>query len=105
MYTWCILGVSNVDTEFDMHTNSEVTQWGNGLAIRLNKTIAEAASLARGSKVTIEVDKNGVHICAVKPQRRLALPISEAVLLRGISPELAHSDELAIPLKLELGEE
>ena len=88
-----------------MISNIEVSQWGNGLAVRLNKAIVEAAHLTKGSKVSIEVDENGIHIRPTKPSKgRFTFPKSESQLLKGLTPELAHCDELAQPLLSEMGE-
>ena len=88
-----------------MKTNSEVSQWGNSLAVRLNRSVIEAANLTKGCKVQIEVDKAGVHITPVVPKKtRLRLPISEVSLLAKITPELAHADELTQPLSIEVGD-
>jgi len=88
-----------------MRTNSEISQWGNGLAVRLNRSVIDAANLTKGCKVQIEVDKTGVHIRPIKVKKtRLRLPFSEASLLAKITPELAHADELAQPLSGEVGD-
>ncbi|MEE8056716.1 MAG: MazF family transcriptional regulator [Pseudomonadales bacterium] len=88
-----------------MQINSVISQWGNGLAVRLNSTIIEAAHLAKGSKVSITVDKNGVHIQPFEPKKvGLRLPLSEDSLIADITPSLAHADELAQPLASEVGE-
>lgn len=87
-----------------MNVNSKISQWGNGLAVRLNRTIVEAAHLSKGSKIKIEVDKNGIHIRPVKPiKTRLRLSLSEDTLLADMTPKLAHADELAQPLSAEVG--
>jgi len=77
---------------------SEVSQWGNGLAVRINRTLAHAANLKKGTKINIEIDEQGLHIQRIEPAAqtaKLALPFSEADLLEGITPYLAHTDELA----------
>ena len=88
-----------------MLTKSEISQWGNGLAVRLNRSVIDAANLTKGCKVQIKVDKTGVHISPIKAKKtRLRLPFSEASLLATITPELAHADELAQPLSAEVGD-
>lgn len=86
-----------------MRTNSEISQWGNGLAVRLNRSVIDAANLTKGCKVQIEVDKAGVHITPVVPRKtKLRLPLSEISLLAKITPDLAHADELTQPLSVEV---
>lgn len=77
----------------------------NGLAVRLNRSIAQSLHLAKGTKVNIEVDKKGIHITPIKTRKSsIKLPFSEDALLADITPHLSHTDELAIPLLSEVGE-
>lgn len=88
-----------------MHTNSEIRQWGNGLAVRLNKTIIEAANLSKGSKIEIRVDEEGIHIRPAKEEtKRLTLPFSEKDLIADLGPAEHHSELLTSPTPKELGD-
>lgn len=85
---------------------SEIKRWGNSAAIRLPRGILAAARLDVSSPVTVLVEGRKIIIEATgEPlQKRLALPFSEADLVRGLSPETAHADELARPGGAEIGD-
>jgi antitoxin MazE len=58
-----------------------VGRWGNNLAVRLPGDIVQAAGLAEGERVDIEVRDSEIVI------RRAALRFTLAELFRGKSPE------------------
>lgn len=46
-----------------MHrTNSHISTWGNGLALRLTKPMAKAAGVSEGSPVTVSVEPGRIVI-------------------------------------------
>jgi len=42
--------------------NTKVQQWGNSLAVRIPKRVAEALDLREGSSVTVTPSKDGIYI-------------------------------------------
>lgn len=48
-----------------------VTQWGNGLAVRLNKAVASAAGVRDGTPVRISVQAGRIIVEAVDRQATL----------------------------------
>ena len=86
---------------------SEIKRWGNSAAIRLPSGILAAAKLEVSSPVTVVVEGQRIIIEATgEPSRKhLALPFSEADLVRGLNPATAHADELARPGGAEIGDE
>ena len=87
-----------------MEIETEIKKWGNSLALRLSGAMAEMPSFAVGTKVRVGISKEGLVIKkAVNQQKKLCLPYSEKSLLKGLSPEAAHADELAAISQTELG--
>jgi len=86
---------------------SEIKRWGNSAAIRLPARILAEARLEVSSPVTLAVDGRKIIIEATADvaEQRLELPFSEADLIRGLNPETAHADELALPSATEIGNE
>ncbi len=65
--------------------NSAIRKWGNSIAVRLPKVVAEEVSLRSGSPVTIEARDGRVLVTPVrKPAYRLAS------LVRGITKTNRH---------------
>ena len=65
----------------------QVQKWGNSLAVRVPKAIAEDAGFSVGEKLEIEVDPRGV----VRMQRPAEVP-SLAELVAQITPENRYSE-------------
>jgi antitoxin MazE len=68
-----------------MTTN--VQQWGNSLALRIPKALAEMSDLEKGSSVELSV-KNGQLV--VKPVKEVALSLDE--LVAGITTKNRHAE-------------
>ena len=85
---------------------SEIKRWGNSAAVRLPGKILAAAQLDVSSPISMQVKGNKIIIEAAQepPSKRLKLPFSEAELLADLTPDLAHSDELAMPFAKEMGD-
>ena len=66
---------------------TQLAKWGNSLAIRIPKAVAEAASLRDGDELEIAAQGNGT-IAARKRARKLTL----RQLLRGITDENLHNE-------------
>lgn len=79
----------------DTHFKAVIQPWGNSLGLRITPALSEAAHFERGPVVTVAVVDGGL---LVKPKpipgKPLALPYSEAELVRGLDPAKAHADEL-----------
>jgi len=85
---------------------SEIKRWGNSAAVRLPGKILAEARLEISSPVSMIVKGKKIIIEAEPESRskRLKLPFSEAALIRTMSPETAHADELALPSDSEIGD-
>lgn len=84
--------------------DSEIKRWGNSAAVRLSSKVLAQAKLDVSAPISINVRAGKIVIePLVKNQRKLKLPYSEAELLRGLTPETAHADELATPTSSEMG--
>lgn len=64
-----------------------VQRWGNSLAIRIPKAVAEMAGVAEGTAVDMDLDGGEIRIRAV-----LHHDIALADLLSGITPENLHGE-------------
>lgn len=85
---------------------SEIKRWGNSAAIRLTRGILAEARLDVDSPVTVVVEGRKIIIESTgEPlKKHLALPFSEADLIRGLNPDTAHAEELALPRDAEIGD-
>lgn len=82
---------------------SEIKRWGNSAAVRLSSRVLAQTHLDVTSPITITVEKGKIVIeSATKTARRVKLPFSEADLLKGLTADTAHADELALPSLGEL---
>lgn len=86
-----------------MLTHAKIQKWGNSLALRITGPIRSIPNFNEGMEVDIEVSEEGI---CVKPtrQHRLKLPFTEDDLLKGMTPQKAHADEVAIITSKELGD-
>jgi antitoxin MazE len=83
-----------------MKIHAKIQKWGNGLALRIGGSIREIPKFKEGSEVDIEVTEDGFTV--TKSKRKNRFPFKEADLLKGLSPEKAHTDLLASPLSNEV---
>ena len=67
--------------------NARIRKWGNSLAVRIPKSVAEEAGLIQGSEVEIRVTKDGIQI-----RRRRAKTYTLAELLKGVTPRNRHPE-------------
>jgi antitoxin MazE len=65
---------------------AQVVKWGNSLAVRIPKTIAEAARMKEGDSIVIEVSEEGIKL---RPSERI--PTLEE-LIAQITPENRHKE-------------
>ncbi|QSJ17006.1 AbrB/MazE/SpoVT family DNA-binding domain-containing protein [Nostoc sp. UHCC 0702] len=64
-----------------------VAKWGNSLAIRIPKSVAEQAHVTEGIGIDFSVEGNSIIIT---PQKRRKYTLDE--LLEGMTPENFHSE-------------
>lgn len=84
--------------------DSEIKRWGNSAAVRLSSKVLAQAKLDVSAPISINVRAGKIVIePLLNNQKKLKLPFSEADLLRGLTPETAHADELATPSASEMG--
>ena len=66
---------------------TQIARWGNSVAIRIPKRVAEAAKFRPGDQVEMAVEESGV----LRVRKRKSKP-SLKELLRAITPENLHSE-------------
>lgn len=79
-----------------MQMEANIQRWGNSLAVRLSGIARTIPQFEEGMPITIEILDDGIYIRKVTPKPTLTgLPFTEAELLRGLTPYLAHADDVA----------
>jgi antitoxin MazE len=79
-----------------MQIESNIQRWGNSLAVRLSGMARTVPKFEEGMPITIEILDDGIYIRKVTPKPAIAwLLFTEAELLSGLTPYLAHADETA----------
>ncbi len=71
-----------------MAAKAQMVRWGNSLAVRIPKSLAEEAKLKEGDTLTLEVETQG--IVSLKAVNR---PKSLADLVAQITPQNLHQEE------------
>ena len=66
---------------------TRVQKWGNSLAVRIPRALAEDARLAQGAEVTLSTADGRLTMEVVRRER-----ISLAGLVAGITPENIHAE-------------
>jgi antitoxin MazE len=64
-----------------------VAKWGNSLAIRIPKAIAEQAHITEGTGIDFSVEGNSI---VIRPQKRKKYTLDE--LLEGMTPDKFHPE-------------
>ena len=87
-----------------IHMRTKVQCWGNSLAIRLTGPARTVPHFSENMFVDLEISEEGIHI---RPEKKslTKLLLTEAQLLQGMTPDLAHADELISPVHQEWGQE
>jgi antitoxin MazE len=65
---------------------ARVQKWGNSLALRIPKAVAEACLLENGAEVDLSLDDGRLIVSAVVPRYTLD------ELLAGVTPENLHDE-------------
>ena len=71
-----------------MVVKAQLTRWGNSLAVRIPKTLAEEAKLREGDRLVLKVEGKGS--VAMKAVKR---PMSLDDLIAQITPENIHKEQ------------
>lgn len=64
-----------------------VTKWGNSLAIRIPKALAEQVQVQEGTEVTFSISGDSI---VITPKKRKKYTLDE--LLEGMTPDKFHSE-------------
>jgi antitoxin MazE len=79
-----------------MYMQTKIQRWGNSLAIRLTGPARTVPHFSENMPVSIEISEEGITIRPIKKVSKY-IPFTEAALLKGMTPALAHADDLANP--------
>ena len=71
-----------------MVTKAQLAKWGNSLAVRIPKSLADVAKLREGDRLVLEVE--GPGSVAIKAVRR---PKTLDQLISQITPENIHKEQ------------
>jgi antitoxin MazE len=71
-----------------MAARAQMVKWGNSLAVRIPKTVADAAKLREGDRLMIEVERQGA--IALKA---IDKPETLEELVAKITPENLHKEQ------------
>ncbi|EDH4055513.1 transcriptional regulator [Salmonella enterica subsp. enterica serovar Mikawasima] len=78
-----------------MHTVLE--EWGKGITLRLTGNLKTVPGFEAGDRVDIEINEAGLVI-----QKATRPHLSESELLSGLTPYMAHADEITSPVSGEV---
>jgi antitoxin MazE len=70
-----------------MVNDTQVSKWGNSLAVRIPKTLAREARLAEGDRLTLDLETDGSIV--LRPARR---KYDRRQLVSGITTKNRHSE-------------
>lgn len=68
-----------------------VRKWGNSLAVRLPKALAEQIDLTAGTEITIECVDNSISIRPVRRRRKRSRPSLKSLLAK-FKPHHRHGE-------------
>ncbi|EDW0698487.1 transcriptional regulator [Salmonella enterica subsp. enterica] len=80
-----------------MRTQAVLQKWGNSIALRLTGNLKTVPGFEAGDRVDIEINESGLVV-----QKAARPRLSESELLAGISPYMAHADEMISPVGREV---
>ena len=69
-------------------SSAQIVKWGNSLAVRIPKPIAEQAGVGEGDPVVLEAERGQIRL-----RRREKIPTLEELVSR-ITPENRHGETL-----------
>ncbi len=79
-----------------MKVNAKIQKWGNSLGLRISGPIKAIPRFEENMNVIVEISEKGLCVYP-KPKKKTAreiLPFTEDALLKGLTPYLAHTDEV-----------
>jgi antitoxin MazE len=74
-------------------TEAQIVKWGNSLAVRIPKPVAEAAGVREGDAIVIEADEGHIRV-----RRKQRIP-SLKELVAQITPENRYEEILSGPAR------
>lgn len=77
-----------------MKIQTTVQKWGNSLAIRITGPLKTIPHFTADMPIEIEVNERGLTIRPVITRKKKLLLFSEAQLLKGLTANKAHADEI-----------
>jgi antitoxin MazE len=81
-------------------------RWGNSIAVRLPSSLLVSTGIREGSSLEISRNGDGLLIRPIQEKKKSIVginPYSESTLLKGLTPDKAHADEVAQPTGKEFG--
>ncbi|TAK75195.1 MAG: transcriptional regulator [Gammaproteobacteria bacterium] len=75
-----------------MKIHTTIQKWGNSLAIRITGPLKTIPHFTANMPVEIEVNEEGLTIHPLSKKRKLLF--NEAQILKGLTAENAHADEI-----------
>lgn len=81
-----------------MHIQTVLEEWGKGITLRLTGNLKTDPGLEGGDRVDVEINEAGLVI-----QKATRPHLSESELLSGLTPYMAHADEITAPVSGEIG--
>lgn len=80
-----------------MHIQTVLEEWGKGITLRLTGNLKTVPGFEAGDLVDIEINEAGLVI-----QKATRPHLSESKLLSGLTPYIAHADEITAPVSREV---
>ncbi len=80
-----------------MKLHAKIQKWGNSLGLRISGPIKTIPKFEENMLVTVDISEKGIYVYPrqKKLSARELLPFTEEDLLKGMTPYLAHADEIA----------
>lgn len=79
-----------------MHIQTVLEVWGRGITLRLNGNLKTDPGLEGGDQVDVKNEAGLTIQKATRPH------LSESELLSGLTPYMAHADEITAPVSREV---
>ena len=86
-----------------MRVQAKIQKWGNSLGLRLSGLMKSIPHFTENMIVSVEVTEEGIEVRPVRKRKSKKTPFTEDQLLKGLNPETAHSEALAVLSSKESG--
>lgn len=83
-----------------MKIQAKIQKWGSGLALRITDVMRDIPALEEGTPIEVQVFEDRLEVRKLHAISPLEF-FTESDLLKGMTPETAHSDIIATPLESE----